>query len=91
MNGLTQTELAKLAEIRRLARLNLSAAKRQAIQWINANKSRRVLRSNASRTVKNLYAFPPKKAKKEHNCSSDNQGYCWTCGEVANWDWYNLQ
>lgn len=56
MNGLTPSELRKLAVLRVLARVDWMTAKREAAAWLKAAPSRRVRREGALRTIKGMYA-----------------------------------
>jgi hypothetical protein len=56
MNGLTEYELRTLANIRKMAAVDLWSAKRYASRWMMKNKRRRVIREAACRTVRGLYS-----------------------------------
>ena len=58
LHGMTGSEVSKLALIREMALTDMATAKREASDWIMANKSRSVLRRMACNTIKGINAAP---------------------------------
>ena len=56
MNGMTPSEIKKVAEIRAISRTDMAAAKREASRWITANKRRAVIRKMACNTIKFIHS-----------------------------------
>ena len=70
-NGLTDSEMQKLRELRKLALVDLPAAKRAATVWLNKSRSitGRTRRLHWLNTVKNMHAHLKPTKKEETNDS----------------------
>lgn len=56
MNGLNPYEIKTMDRLRRLVTTDRDQAKKQAAEWILANKRRIVIRRAGSRTIRGLHA-----------------------------------
>ena len=56
MNGLNPYEIKTMDRLRRLVATDRDQAKKQAAEWILANKRRIVIRRAGSRTIRGLHA-----------------------------------